>query len=547
MEEFDDEEVHFVSSVAYERRLPRSHAEAMLSPDRDKWSEAMKSELDSQKANGTFEVIPEKNVPKGSKILSFRWVFTVKPATTAAPLRFKARLVARGDHQREGIDFFQTYAPVVNASTVRLLFAVAAERDYELDQMDAVTAFLNASLDEQIYMRVPQGYDAPAGSVLRLVKSIYGLRQAPLCWNQMLGKWLLSQGLQQSKADSCLYFQPGKLWVVVWVDDFLVMGVDRPTTDAFKSAIAAEFKMRDLGAVGTFLGMDIVRDRKKRTLRVGMPSHIAQMVEKFGLVDATPLYTPLPPGIKLAPAGENDTVFEDNTLYRALIGGLLYVASWARPDIMYSVISMARYQSKPTQAHWHLAKQVLRYLKTTASLALTYSALRSDSVAKRLKPTLAGDTLYGYVDANWGEDLETRRSQSGYVFMYGNGLLSWRSSLQSLTALSSTEAEIVAMSEAVRGAIVLRRVVCEVLGVSAKKRPLVLFEDNQSTIKYAGKLEFDERTKHIPIRHAFVKDHVVAGSVELVYTPTADQVADCFTKSLARPALERCRASLLSG
>ncbi len=546
MEEFSDGEDNIVSSAFYEHRLPRSYADVQKSPDRSQWMAAMQSELDSQQANETFVPVPQSDVPDGCKVLAFQWVFAVKPATSTSERRFKARLVARGDYQREGIDYFSTYAPVVNATTVRLLFAVAAERDYELDQMDAVTAFLNAPLEEQLYMRVPQGYPAPPGSVLRIAKSIYGLRQAPRCWNQMLQEFMLSQGMQQSETDLCLYFKPGKLWVVVWVDDFLVMGCDRPTTDAFKSAITAKFKMRDLGAVETFLGMDVVRDRTARSLQVSMPSHIAAMLEQFRLVDAQSRHTPLPPGTLMVERTGEDKAFKDNTVYRALIGGLLYVASWARPDIMFAVISLARYQADPSERHWQLAKHVLQYLKGTSHLSLIYAGLRGDSVAKCLKKDLAADTLYGFVDASWGEDLQTRHSQSGYVLMYGGGLLYWRSALQKLTALSSTEAEIIAMSQAVQDALSLRKVLADVVGDSVLNQPIVLFEDNQPAIKYASKLEYDKRTKHIPIKRAFVKDHVVEGDVQLVYTPTAEQVADCLTKCMPRPSLEHCRKSLLS-
>jgi len=168
---------------------------------------------------------------------------------------------------REGVDYGEVYAPVLNGSTFRVLMAIAAERDYELDQLDAVTAFLNAPLDEELYMRVPDSYNAPPDCVLRLRKSLYGLKQAPRCWNQMLNEWLLSQGLQRSTVDTCLYVLPGKLWVAFWVDDFLVMGVNRAITDRFKAAISQRFKMRDLGPLRklqSFLGMEIMQRAPSR-------------------------------------------------------------------------------------------------------------------------------------------------------------------------------------------------------------------------------------------------------------------------------------------
>jgi len=159
---------------------------------------------------------------EGRKTLASRWVFTTKPEPDGST-RYKARLVARGDHQRLGIDYDEVYSPVVNSTTLRTMLAVAAVHDYELDTMDAVTAFLNAPLDEVLFLRIPDGFEQKPGMVLRLKKSLYGLKQAPRHWNSMLHNWLLSKGLQQCAIDPCLYFIPDSLWVAFWVDDFVVM------------------------------------------------------------------------------------------------------------------------------------------------------------------------------------------------------------------------------------------------------------------------------------------------------------------------------------
>jgi len=279
LDTFEDDEDVLVSALTLgsDGTAPRSYRAAMQCNESASWSAATKMEIDSLSANGTFEIVPDHSC-SDRKLLSARWIFTKKSEADGST-RFKARLVARGDHQRAGIDFDQVYAPVVNSSTLRAMLAVATINNYELDQMDAVTAFLNAPLEEELYLRIPEGFTPQPGHVLRLKKSLYGLKQAPRYWNKMLHDWMVSQGLQQSQVDQCLYFLPGKLWVTFWVDDFLVMGSDRATTDKFKASISAHFRMRDLGPIDQFLGMTITRDRRQGTLSLrSSKKHIDDML-----------------------------------------------------------------------------------------------------------------------------------------------------------------------------------------------------------------------------------------------------------------------------
>ena len=437
--------------------------------------------------------------------------------------------MARGDHQRAGVDYNEIFAPVVNGTTVRTLLAVAAVQDWEVDHMDAVTAFLNAPMtDEELYVRVPEGFSFQSGSVLRLRKVIYGLKQAPRCWNQLLHNWLLAYGLQQSQHDACLYFIPGKLYVAFWVDDFLVLAPDVGDKDKFKSAISAQFKMKDLGAVARFLGMDVVRDRVRRTITLTSTMHIDEMLTVFGMQDCKPAATPLPHKVVLGPRGPDEEALPPQTPYRSLVGSLLYVAMWTRPDIAFAVSQVARFQSDPSVYHWTLAKHILRYLRGTRERGLIYSPGDGDAGVVR-----------GYVDASWGEDSSTRKSQTGYVFTLGNAAISWKSKLQTTVALSSTEAEYLALSAAVKEALFLRNLAGDVLPSGAET--ITLFEDNQSTIKQALNLSGSERTKHIDIRHHFLKQHVAKGDVRLQYLPTAQQPADALTKSV-----DKIKVSLFS-
>jgi len=529
----DDDDSATIHAMFGAAAVPMSYRAAMQSPDSVQWSAAAKAEADQLIANGTFEAVPVSAVPSDKKLLSTRWVFTHKTELDGS-LRYKARLVARGDHQRAGADYGELYAPVVSGTTLRTLLAVAAVQDWEVDHMDAVTAFLNAPMDEELYVRVPEGFDHKPDTVFRLRKAIYGLKQAPRAWNQMLHNWLVAQGLQQSQHDPCLYFIPGKLYVAFWVDDFLVLAPSVNDKNKFKRNISAAFKMKDLGPVARFLGMEIKRDRERRTITLTSTGHIDEMLSVFAMRDSKSVATPLPHRVVLGPRGPNEEALPPRTPYRSLVGSLLYVAMWTRPDIAFAVSQVARFQADPSAYHWTLAKHVLRYLHGTRERGLTFSAASDAGAA---------NVVRGYVDASWGEDLSTRKSQSGYVFTLGNAAISWKSKLQTTVALSSTEAEYLALSTAVQEALFLRNLHADIVPGGAKT--ITLYEDNQSTIKQAMNLTGSNRTKHVDIRHHFLKQHVANNNVCLQYLPTAQQPADALTKSVDKVKVTLFRQLML--
>ena len=286
--------------------------------------------------------------------------------------------------------------------------------------------------------------------------------------------------------------------------------------------------MKDLGAVSRFLGMGVQRDRTRRLIELTSTTHIEDMLHRFGMQDCKPAATPLPHKAVLGPRGPDEEPLPPQTPYRSLVGSLLYVAMWTRPDVAFAVSQVARFQSDPSVYHWTLAKHILRYLQGTRNRGLTFSPGDGDAGVVR-----------GYVDASWGEDPSTRKSQSGFVFTLGNAAISWKSKLQTTVALSSTEAEYLALSAAVKEALFLRNLVGDVLPSAVKT--ITLYEDNQSTIKQALNLQGSERTKHVDIRHHFLKQHVANVDVRLQYLPTAQQPADALTK-----AVDKVKVSLFS-
>ncbi|MGZ6285724.1 MAG: reverse transcriptase domain-containing protein, partial [Ktedonobacterales bacterium] len=536
--ESDDESPAQVSATAAVN-VPNTYKQAMRSDTAAQWTEAIASEIASLDENGVFEYVPLSELPANSKPLPSRWVFAVKPNDDSS-LRFKARLVARGDRQVD-VDVSDIYAPVVNYTTLRAMFAVATLNDYELDQLDIVTAFLNGQLDGNVYLNIPSG--------LRLRRSLYGLRQSPRIWNETLHNYLTEWGLSQSAVDPCLYFVPGKLWVAVWVDDFLCMAVDKATQQDFKQALASKFNIKEgAGPVRHFLGLEIERDRVQRTTNITATEFIRKTLERFGMSECKGAQAPLPHNVVLKSTPENVKPLPSSQYpYRELIGSLNYLATLLRPDIGFAVSLLARFQNRPSLQHWDTAKTVLRYLKSTQRQGLLYSAQPA-----AVNVTDAGvpeqtrrqpDEMFGYADASWAEDPEHRRSQTGYVFMLANAAIDWRSSRQTVVALSSTEAEYLSLSAATREALYLRNLMSVL--TDTPPRPVVILEDNQSTIKLAHKQLSSDRTKHIDIRHHFVKHYVSTGVISLLYVPTEFQAADCLTKPVDRVKNSQFRQIIL--
>jgi hypothetical protein len=347
--------------------------------------------------------------------------------------------------------------------------------------------------------------------------------------------------------DHGLYFIPNKLWIAVWVDDFLIMARDKQLMQDFKLALSTKFEMQDLGPIHHFLGMEIMRDRTARTLSFTAKDKVDEILETYGMTEAAGVSTPLPAGCILERHKPGEEVLSSSYPYREVVGSLNYLVTWVRPDLAFAVTQLARHQEKPTLRHWNAVKHCLRYLKATRNIGLTYSVTPNtaiNEVVRAVNSNVVHTTrLHGFVDASWAEDIDTRHSQSGYVFCYGNAAISWNSHLQHLVTLSSTEAEYVALGDAVKEALYLRNLFCELLNTDIP--PIALLEDNQSTIKQALSLQSTRRTKHIDIRHHFLKEHFANNSFTLHYIPTQLQGADCLTKSLNRVKVAFFRQILL--
>lgn len=526
---------HAVEVAKKIARDPESISEAFSGINAEQWKKAMENEHRSLIENETWELV---QLPPGRKAIANKWVFKRKLDENGNIDRYKARLVVKGCSQKEGIDYFETFSPVVRYSSIRFLIAIAAKYDLDIDQMDAVTAFLQGELKEEVYMRQPTGLEDGTERVCRLKKSLYGLKQASRVWNEKLGTALIKAGLKCSQVDTCIYYKINGddiLIVAIYVDDLLIFSNKAESKLWIKKQLLASFKMIDNGAAKFILGMHIERNRAAGTISIDQHKYIREVLERFNMSDCNPVSTPADCNAKLtkdmAPTTASEKEEMSGVPYQEVVGSLLYAALVTRPDIQFAVNTVSRFNNNPGKAHWNACKRILRYLNGTINYKLTYCREKS------------GD-LHGYCDADWAGDESDRRSMTGYVFIMQGGAVTWNSKKQPTVALSTTEAEYMAMSTASQEAIWLRNLGAELFGDKCKTQ-INIFGDNKSALQLSEKTTtFHPRTKHIDIRHHFVRDNVNNGIVKFTYTATDDMTADILTKALPQPKLIKCRIGM---
>lgn len=461
--------------------------------------------------NQVWKLVP---CPGNVKPLKTKWVFRIKEDENGCAVRYKARLVAKGFLQRPGLDFEETYAPVAKLATIRIILAVGVHEGFVFHQMDVKTAFLHGDLKETIYICAPDGIVAAPGTACKLQKSLYGLKQSPRCWNQKFTNEIEKLGFVRSKRDYCLYVRhrdDDEMYIILYVDDLLIAGRNLSSINMVKKKLASVFAMTDCGELRHFLGMRINYNRREGTLRLSQESNIAKVLDRFGMSECNPTRTPMEKGLQLPRGGPSA-----GEPYRELLGSLMYIMLCVRPDVCYPVGYLGRFQQDSSTVHWNALKRVVRYLSGTRTLCLEY---RRNSDA---------EALVGYADADWATDLQDRKSVSGFAFKVYGCTVSWSSKKQSTVSLSSSEAEYVALSAAVAEAVWIIGIL-EDLHVAAK--PVTIFEDNHGCICMAKNLE-NKRTKHIDVKHHFIRDLVGRGTLNVEPIGTHDQLADLFTKSL---------------
>ncbi|KAJ0493560.1 putative RNA-directed DNA polymerase [Helianthus annuus] len=497
----------------------------------------MSEELDALHKNGTWTLVP---LVPNSNIVDCKWVYRLKTDENGKISRYKARLVAKGFHQQHGVDYHETFSPVIKPATIRTILSLAVTNQWPLRQLDIQTAFLHGDLEETVYMRQPPGFVDPTkpDHVCLLNKSLYGLKQAPRAWFNKLSSALHQLGFYGSKTDPSLFIlnSPGSLvYLLVYVDDIIITGNNPATITQLISRLDSLFALKDLGQLHYFLGIEVVH--KNLDLILSQRKYIGDILHRAGLADCKPISTPTSPFTVLLP--DDSLPLDDPSRYRQTVGALQY-ATISRPDIAFAVNRVCQFMHAPTENHWAAVKRILRYLKGTSHLGLWF---RHDT----------GYQLQAFADSHWTHHLQAfsdsdwagcpvdRRSARGFAIYLGSNLISWSARKQRTVSRSSTESEYKAIADTVAELVWLKSLLRE-LGLNSEAP--TLWCDNLGTTYLTANPVFHARTKHVEVDYHFVREQVTQGHLKVNFISTEDQIADIFTKPLASQKFEFLRSKL---
>ncbi|GJW19642.1 retrovirus-related pol polyprotein from transposon TNT 1-94 [Tanacetum coccineum] len=455
---------------------PKNYKEALTQAC---WIEAMQEELHEFERLEVWELVPP---PDKAFVISLKWIYKVKLDELGGILKNKARLVARGYRQEEGIDFEESFAPVARLEAIRIFLAFAAHMNMVIYQMDVKTAFLNGNLREEVYVSQPDGFVDPdkPNHVYKLKKALYGLKQAPRAWYDMLSSFLISNDFSKGSVDPTLFIR-------------------REGNELTTSRLQIS--------------------QSPRGIFINQSKYALESLKKYGYESCDPVDTPMVEKSKLDEDKEGKAV--DPSHYRGMIGTLLYLTA-SRPDLQFAICMCARYQARPTEKHLNAVKRIFRYLKGTVHRGLWY-------------PKDSSFALTAFADADHAGCQDTRRSTSGSIQLLGDRLVSWSSKRQKSAAISSTEAEYIALSGCCAQVLWMRSQLTD-YGFGFNKIPM--YCDNKSAIALCCNNVQHSRSKHIDIRFHFIKEHVENGVIELYFVNTEYQLADIFTKALGRERIE---------
>jgi hypothetical protein len=471
--------------------IPYTYKEAVQSVESAKWKEAMDEEMKSLHKNQTWDLV---QLPKGKKTIGCKWVYAKKEGNPEKDnIRFKARLVAKGYAQKEGIDYNEVFSPVVKHSSIRILLALVAQFDLEIAQLDVKTVFLHGDLEEEIYMSQPDGFKVTGKEnwACKLKKSLYVLKQSPRQWYKRFDKFMTEHEYTHSQFDNCVYFRKlldgSFIYLLLYVDDMLIASKSKVEIDRLKAQLKTEFEMKDVGEAKKILGMEIRRDRRKGTVCLTQTQYLNKILRRFGVDGKTkPISTPLAPHFKLSasmsPYTEEERKHIAQIPYANAVGALIYAMVCTRPDISHAANMVSRYMHDPGKGHWQAVKWILRYI-----YGMTYIGLKFER-DDRLR-----QNFVGYVDSDYAGNLDKHPSTTGYVFTLAK---SWRSTLQSAVALSTTEVEYMAVTEAFKEAIWLHGLI-EDLGIVQEHMDVHC--GSQSAICLVKNQVHHSRTKHIDV------------------------------------------------
>ncbi|GJT42135.1 retrovirus-related pol polyprotein from transposon TNT 1-94 [Tanacetum coccineum] len=472
-----------------------------------------------------WELVPH---PKSTTIIGTPWVYKNKLDENGVVSRNKARLVAQGYKQQEGIDYGKTYAPVARLEYIKILLAYAYALDFKLFQMNVKSTFLNGFINEEVYVTQPSGFIdfKKPNHVYKLKKALYGLKQAPKTWYDRLKVFLIKHEYNMGMVDNTLFTKKKSsnlIIVQIYINDIIFGSTCQEMCNDFAKIMHEEFEMSMMGELNFFLGLQI--KQMEDGIFFNQSKYIKEMLKKFGLEDSKPMKTPMSSDTKLTKDEECESV--DSTKYRGMIGSLLYLTA-SRPDIMFSVCLCARFQEDPKTSHLEAVKRIFRYIKGTTHLGLWY-------------PKGTDIETVVYADSDHARDYVDQKSTSGICTFVGCCLTSWFSKKQTALAISTTEAEYVSAGKACQQALWMKQALID-YDIRLDDVPIMC--DKKGVIDLSKNPVQHSRTKHIEIRHHFLQDNVQKGHVSIEKVSFEDNIADILTKPLKRESFNYLRLGL---
>jgi histone deacetylase 1/2 len=439
--------------------------------------------------------------------------------------------MAKGFKQRYGLDYEDTFSPVVKPATIRLLLSLAVTNGWHLRQLDVQNAFLHGVLEEEVYMRQPPGFhdSSRPHHLCRMVKALYGLKQAPRAWHARLADALRAHGFVPSKADTSLFMlrRPEvTMYLLVYVDDIILISSSATAASRLVANLRSDFAVKDLGPLRYFLGIEV--SPMSQGLVLTQKKYALDLLRRAGMLQCQPMLTPMTASERLTSTGGDLLSSEDATTYRSIVGGLQYLLH-TRPDLSFAVNKVCQYLHAPSSLHWSAVKRILRYVRHTVCHGL------------HIRPA-SSRLLSAFSDADWAGNSDDRRSTGGYAIFYGPNLIAWSARKQATVSRSSTESEYKALANATAELIWVQSLLRDI-GVS-QERPPILWCDNIGATFLSSNPVFHARTKHIEVDFHFVRERVAKKLLHVRFISSKDQLADIFTKPLSLPLFEACRRNL---
>ncbi|GJV09623.1 putative ribonuclease H-like domain-containing protein [Tanacetum coccineum] len=500
---------HCLFACFLSQHEPKKISEAL---EDESWVDAMQEELLQFEIQKVWILV---DLPYGKKAIGTKWVYRNKKDERGVVVRNKARLVAQGHRQEEGIDYDEVFAPVARLEAIRIFLAFASYMGFIVYQMDVKSAFLYGKIDEEVYVSQPLGFLDPKypEKVYKVVKALYGLHQAPRAWYATLSTFLLKNGYRRGTIDKTLFLKKDKhdiILVQVYVDDIIFGSTKKSWCDEFEALMKSRFQMSSMGELTFFLGLQV--KQKPNGIFISQDKYVAEILKKFDFASVKTASTPIETQKPLVKDEEASDV--DVHLYRSMIGSLMYVTA-SRPDIMFAVYACSRFQVTPKNSYLSVVKRIFRYLKGKPKLGLWY-------------PRESSFDLESYSDSDYaGANLDRKSTTGGCQFL-GRRLITWQCKKQTIVATSTTEAEYVAAASCCGQVLWIQN---QMLDYGFNFMNTKIYIDNESTICIVKNPVYHSKTKYIAIRHRFIRDAYENKLIQVLKIHTNDNVADLLTKA----------------